>query len=159
MEKYLKMWFLFSSTFILELLETPLKVRIQVFSPRCSASSALQSQARPWLSFFSPARHWLCICRTHDCPTSAWITHAWPPDSQFARGLQPRTYPYIASLSLLRASLTDEPILGGMVLVWAVCGYWWECSWGPWLRCTACMDRAPCGSPYMVVGMPTPSIP
>lgn len=69
------------------------------------------------------------------------------------------TYPYIASLSLLRASLTEEPILGGMLLVWALCGYWWECSWGPWLRCTACMDRAPCGSPYMVVGMPTPSIP
>lgn len=78
--------------------------------------------------------------------------------SELPRGPEPRTYPYIASLSLLRASLTEEPILGGMVLVWAVCGYWWECSWGPWLRCTACMDRAPCGSPYMVVGMPTPSI-
>lgn len=33
------------------------------------------------------------------------------------------TYPYMASLSLLRASLTEEPMLGGMVFVWAVCGY------------------------------------
>lgn len=93
------------------------------------------------------------------CPLQAWM-HACPPNSEFPPADRRLcTYPYIASLSLLRASLTEEPILGGMVLVWAVCGYWWECSWGPWLRCTACMDRAPCGSPYMVVGMPTPSIP
>ena len=47
------------------------------------------------------------------------------------------------SLSLLRASLTEEPILGGMALLCAVCGYWCEWSWGPWFRWTAGMALAP----------------
>lgn len=128
-------------------------------------SAALRAPV--WSSDTSPRRSAPLSPLILPATTALTLRPARPPSrarlprrrASFPPCLRARTYPYIASLSLLRASLTEEPILGGMVLVWAVCGYWWECSWGPWLRCTACMDRAPCGSPYMVVGMPTPSIP